>query len=343
MTFLLTVAISFVITFLLVPLNRRLSLRLGIIDYPSQRSVHQRAVPKSAGISLWLGILLSQLILALFSIQEFNSFFIGLVLGGTLILILGLLDDIFDLTPWVKIIAEICIVLLIIPFGFKIELLTNPFNDAVSLEWGSIPFTILWFLLIINAINLIDGLDGLATGIVIIVSLVVGIASIICSHMLVAYFLFSIVGACIAFLRYNFYPASIFLGDAGSLYLGFMLAALSIAGNSQFKGATAMTMLIPLICLGVPIIDTLLAVFRRVRHSRSIFQADKHHLHHWMLSLGFPYKTVVYSGYFLTGLFGLVSLGFLLVDRRILFMLIIVLGIIFFILFHNIARKEFFK
>lgn len=343
MTYLLAAAISFVITFLLVPLNRKLSLRLGINDYPRERSVHQEVVPKSGGLSLWLGILLSQIILTLSGIQEFDSLFIGLVIGGTLILILGLLDDIFDLTPWTKIIIETCIVLLIIPFGFKIDLLTNPFNEAFHLGWGSIPFTILWFLLVMNAINLIDGLDGLATGIVMIVSLVVGFASIICSHTLVAYFLFSIFGACIAFLRYNFYPASIFLGDAGSLYLGFMLAALSIAGNRQFKGATAMTMLIPLICLSIPIIDALLAVFRRVRHARSIFEADKHHLHHWMLRLGFPYKTVVYSGYFLTGLFGLISLGFLLVDRRILFMLVIVLGIILIILFYNLAKKEFFR
>jgi UDP-GlcNAc:undecaprenyl-phosphate GlcNAc-1-phosphate transferase len=285
----------------------------------------------------------SQILLVLLGKQEFNRLFIGVIGGGILIFALGLLDDIFDLHAWKKVIIEIIVVLLMTILGFRIDLLTNPFGLSIATGIFSIPLTIIWFLLVVNAINLIDGLDGLATGIIAIVSLILGIASVLSSNTFIAYFAFAIFGGCLAFLRYNFYPAKIFLGDAGSLYLGFNIAALSVAGNAQFKGTTAMTMLIPIIVLSVPLIDTFLAVFRRLRTPNSIFQADKNHIHHKMLKLGIPYKVVILISYLLTALFGLISLGFLLVDKRILFSLLILLGVILFVIFYNIVKREFFK
>lgn len=335
--------ISFLITYFIVPLNCKLSNKFGIIDYPRERSIHKIATPKSGGLSLLVGLIISQIVLTLTGLQEFNKLFIGLICGGLLIFILGFLDDIFNLHAWQKILVEIIIVLFMTILGFKIELITNPFGPSITVGPLSIPLTIIWFLLIINSINLIDGLDGLATGIIAIVSLILGFASIVCSNPFVAYFAFSILGSCLAFLRYNFYPAKIFLGDAGSLYLGFNVAALSVAGNTQFKGTTAMTMLIPIIVLSLPLIDTFLAIFRRLKTPNSLFQADKNHLHHKMLELGLPYKTVVFIGYFLTFLFGIISMGFLLVDKRILFSVLVILGLMILIIFYNIIKREFFK
>ncbi|MBC8526680.1 MAG: undecaprenyl/decaprenyl-phosphate alpha-N-acetylglucosaminyl 1-phosphate transferase [Candidatus Cloacimonetes bacterium] len=334
---------SFLTTYLIVPLNCKLSTKLGIIDYPRKRSIHKIATPKSGGISLLIGLFLTQFILLVLKKHPSSHLFWGLIIGGILIFILGILDDYFDIHAWIKVIIEIIIVLIIISFGFKINLITNPFGDSISVGVFSIPITVIWFLLVMNAINLIDGLDGLAIGIVAIILLILGFASIVCSKTFVAYFAFSISGSCLAFLKYNFYPAKIFLGDAGSLYLGFNIAALSVAGNTQFKGTTAMTMLIPIIVLSLPLIDTFLAIFRRLKTPNSLFQADKNHLHHKMLELGLSYKTVVLIWYFLTGLFGLISMGFLLVDKKILFSLLLILGIMIFIIFYNIIKKEFLK
>ena len=334
---------SFLITYLIVPLNCKLSKKLGIIDYPRKRSIHKIATPKSGGISIFVGLLVTQFVLLILEKHPSSHLFWGLVIGGFLIFILGILDDYFDIHAWIKIIIEIIIVLIIISFGFKINLITNPFGDSISIGVFSIPITIIWFLLVMNAINLIDGLDGLAIGIVVIVSLIIGIASSITSNEFVAYFSFAILGGSLAFLKFNFHPAKIFLGDAGSLFLGFNIAALSVAGNTQYKGTTAMTMLIPMIVLSLPLTDTFLTFIRRMKKPKNLFQADKNHLHHKMLELGFSYKTVVFIGYFLTGLFGLISLGFLLVDKKILLILIIFFGIMLFLIFWAMVRKEFFK
>ncbi len=335
--------LSFLVAYFMVPINCRLSKKFGIIDYPRERRIHQVPTPKSGGISLFIGLVVSQFVLVLFGFQEFNNLFMGLICGGFFIIVLGLLDDIYNLRPWEKIVVEIIIVLFMIILGFKIRLITNPFGSSVNVGVFSIPLTIIWFLLIINSINLIDGLDGLATGIAAIVALILGIASIVCCNIFIAYFAFSIFGSCLAFLKYNFHPAKIFLGDTGSLYLGFNIAAISVAGNIQFKGTTAMTMLIPIIVLFLPLIDTILAIIRRLKSSNGIFQADKNHLHHKMLDIGLPYKTVVFIGYFLTFLFGIISMGFLMVDKKFLVSLLFILGSIIFIIFYNIIKRDFFK
>ena len=334
---------TFLLVFLLTPVNIWFSRRVGNIDEPSDRSIHASITPSSGGLALFVGIFITQLILVFLKFQELNSLMYGLLIGGILIVILGLLDDLYNLPAWLKVIIEIGIGLIMISFGFKIELLTNPFGDPINIGFISYPLTICWFLLVVNAINLIDGLDGLATGIIAIVSLILGIAGWSTGNFFVALFSFSILGGCIGFLRYNFHPAKIFLGDAGSLFLGFCIATLSIAGNAQYKGATALTMLVPIIVLSVPLIDTLFAIFRRIRSTKHIFQADKNHLHHKLLEIGLSYKTVVLIGYFITLLFGLVSLGFLLVDRKILLSLLLGMGVLIFIIFYNIIKSEFMK
>ena len=334
---------SMILVYLLVPANIWLSKRCGNMDTPRDRSIHEITTPRSGGIAIFLAIVITQVILVVLHYQEVNNLLYGLLIGGLLIVVLGLLDDIYDLPAWLKVIIEIGIALLMISFNFKIDLLTNPFGNPIQTGLFSYPLTICWFLLVVNAINLIDGLDGLATGIVAIVSLILGIASWSTGNHFTTLFNFSILGSCIGFLRFNFHPAKIFLGDAGSLFLGFCIAAISIAGNAQYKGATALTMLVPIIVLSVPLFDTLFTIFRRIKSTKHIFQADKNHLHHKLLEIGLSYKTVVLIGYFITLLFGLISLGFLLVDRKILLSLLFGMGILIFIIFYNIIKSEFMK
>jgi len=332
---------SLILAFLLVPFNKKISVLIGSIDKPIARSTHTKATPKSGGISIILAIFTTILLLIIFDKLVLNKLLAGFLIGGILVVLLGIYDDLKDINPWQKVILEIAIALLVYYCGFKIDLITNPFGATIDIGILSVPVTVLWFLLIMNSINLIDGLDGLAVGIVAIVGTILGLAGIWCNNAIVAYISFATVGACLGFLRYNFHPASIFLGDAGSLFLGFLIASLSVAGNAQFKGATALTLLIPIIVLSFPLMDTVHAVFRRLKTPDSIFRADKKHLHHKMLEIGLSYKTVVYIGYFLTSLFGLIAVGFLLLDRKILFSIIVIIGIIFFVIFYQIIKREF--
>jgi len=334
---------TLILVYLFIPINIFISKRCGNVDHPRHRSIHEKITPKSGGISIYFAVIITQIILVILHYQEPNNLFYGLIIGSTLIIALGLLDDIYDLPAWSKVFVEIGIVVLMISFNFKIDLITNPFGDPIKTSFLSYPLTICWFLLVINAVNLIDGLDGLAAGIIAIVSLILGIAGWSTKNFFVAYFSFSVLGSCIGFLRFNFHPAKVFLGDAGSLFLGFCIAALSVAGNAQYKGATALTMLVPIIVLSVPLIDTIFTIFRRIRSNKHIFQADKNHFHHKLLDLGLGYKTVVLIGYFITLLFGLISLGFLLVDRKILLSLLLGMGVLIFVIFYNIIKSEFIK
>ncbi len=264
-------------------------------------------------------------------------------IGGILSLGIGILDDKFEYTAKTKLVFETALAIIMILFGFHIELLTNPFNEAINLGIFSYPITIIWFLVIMNAINVIDGIDGLADGIVTISSIVLIIAGLITNNIFVIIIGSILVGTTLGFLKYNFYPAKIFMGDAGSLFLGFNLSAMCVAGTAQFKGATAITLLIPIVTLFLPLTDVGTSIIRRVKRKRSIFTADKEHLHHKMLELGFSHTFVAIAGYFLTALFGLVAIGFLLVDKRITFSLLIILGIITFVIVYNLNRRKFFK
>lgn len=340
MIYIILALLSFVLVLILVPINQKFSRAIGSVDKPIARSIHKVATPKSGGIAIFIAGAITLILLIIFQQLAMTKLLLGFLVGGLMVLLVGIYDDLKDISPWQKILLEIVIALVVFYFGFKIDLLTNPFGSAIDLGIFSLPFTIIWFLLIMNSINLIDGLDGLAVGVVAIVAVILGLSGIWLNNMVVSYLSFILLGACLGFLRFNFHPASIFLGDAGSLFLGFSIAALSVAGNAQFKGATALTLLIPIIVLTFPLMDTVHAVFRRLKKPDSIFRADKKHLHHQMLEIGLSYKTVVYLGYFITCLFGLISVGFLLLDRKVLFSIIVIIGIVVFIIFYQIIKRE---
>jgi len=301
MIYSLLLALSFMIAFLATPIVRNGSLRFQVIDKKSRRKVHTKVVTKLGGLAIYVGFLLA-MVIAFFSenglfgssLRDFGAIFIS----GSLILCLGIYDDVKGANAPIKLTAQILSAIILVKFGMVITSISSPFG-VLDLGQLSIPATILFVVLITNAINLIDGLDGLAGGIVSIVCL--GLFSIVTytrADAFVACASISLAGATIGFLRYNFYPAKIFMGDTGSLFLGFILAALSIKGCCD--GIEKISILYPVMALGIPIVDTFLAFVRRLIRRKHPFQADKSHIHHWFLKRGLSQRRTVLTFYLLT-------------------------------------------
>ena len=330
---------SFILAYLLVPLNIRFSRYFKLLDAPHDRGVHSSATPMAGGFSFAIPVLILLCILS-FVFPEYKHKFTQHFIGGTAILILGFLDDKKQFSAKYKLLFQILIIITVYFFGLKIELLTNPFGSAVHLGILSFPFTIIWFLVVINAFNLIDGMDGLAAGIAVIVLMVLLAVSVGKSNQLVIILSLTMIGSLLAFLRFNFYPAKIFMGDTGSLFIGFNIAAIAAAGAAQFKGITAITLIIPIITLVIPLMDVTASVFRRIKRKKNIFQADKEHLHHLMLGKGFSQKTVAILGYVITLLFGLIAFGFSFASKEILIIILLFLIILILFFIFVYLKKE---
>ena len=329
--YLLAGGVVFLLTFLLVPVNIRFANKKGWLDYPNERSSHKTPIPISGGLAFGLIIILAQIAFAFFFWDKRSSIMVlGLSVINVLILTVGLVDDLLNLKAREKLLLQLLISILLYVVGFRIDILTNPFGSDLNLSYLSFPFTVFWFLAISNAINLIDGLDGLAAGITLISSVILCLVGLLAQNPLVFYLSIILVGGNLAFLKYNFYPAKIFMGDSGSLFNGFNLAVLSVTGVSQFKGVTAMTIALPVVVMLFPIMDTIMAMVRRIRKKKSIFVADKDHIHHKLLKLGISQKGICYIAYFLTSLFGLLAIGFYFSTKQIfLVALIIIISLCF--------------
>lgn len=338
--YIIALLISFLITYLLVPVNIRISNKWNLVDHPQQRKIHTVTTPIAGGLSFGISIILIQLIMY-FVFSEFGSQLLFLTVGGSLMLLLGFLDDKTKVTAKYKLIIQITIITFIYFSGFNIQLLTNPFGRTIVLGYFSFPVTILWFLLVVNAFNLIDGMDGLASGIATIVAMVLLAVGILKSNTIIIFSSITLIGANLAFLKYNFYPAKIFMGDTGSLFLGFNIAAISIIGKGEFKGITSMTLLVPIIALAIPIMDTTLAIFRRVNKKKHIFRADKEHIHHKLHEIGLSQKSIALICYFLTLLFGLIAFGFSYSSKKVLLLILLLLLFILILIAYNIFKKEF--
>lgn len=290
------------ISLILTPLVRKLAIRIGAVDIPKDnRRVHKKPIPLIGGLAIYLSIIITSLIFL-----NIDKTLVSILIGGSLILISGLIDDIKELSPKGKLIFQIASALVLIVADVKIDAITNPFGRAgtvIPLNGLSIPLTIFWVVGITNTLNLIDGLDGLAAGVTLIASLsffaVAGKFNYI-SIMLMSAIL---AGACLGFLPYNFNPAKIFMGDTGALFLGFMLAAISIEG--VMKSVATIAVVVPIIILGVPIFDTTFAIFRRLLNGKSIAEADKGHLHHRLLDRGYSQRKTVLILYAISAAFGI--------------------------------------
>jgi UDP-GlcNAc:undecaprenyl-phosphate GlcNAc-1-phosphate transferase len=328
-----------VITHLLVPVNIRLSNRFGIVALPGERKIHMEAKPEAGGLSFALPMLLAQLVLGVMLLPDLQGRMLLMLVGVEAItLALGVLDDYSESSARFKFLWQIMIGLLMYAIGFRVRSLTNPFGTELELGWASFPVTVIWYLVVMNAVNLIDGIDGLASGVCVIVSAVllsVGIKEANVTATALAAFLLA---GNLAFLRFNFNPAKIFLGDTGALFNGLVIAAISTAGSQQYKGITSMTLIIPLSVLSIPLIDMTLAVFRRLRMG-NIFRADKAHLHHAMLALGLSQKAIALIVYGFTLLFGLIAIGFSFSTKKILFSVLLGLLILTVVISYILMRQ----
>ncbi len=322
-------------TYILTPLFIRVAGALRLIDQPHERGIHIKGTPTGGGLCFGIPTLALQYVVYHFTK---NQDILALMACGAGILVIGYIDDRWRLRAYRKLFLQIIVVTAAFFLGFRTESLTNPFGAPLEMGLLTYPLTLFWFLLVMNAINLIDGIDGAAAGIATIVSLTLVTVGIHYDNYIVVHLLLIIIGTCLAFLRYNFNPAKLFMGDTGSLFLGFNLAAISMMGVGPAKGVTAMTMLIPIIVLFIPLFDTLLAVARRISRTTNIFSADRDHLHHKLLAFGFSQRTVAAIIYFITILFGLIAIGFSLATDRVMNVLLLVLSFFLMFIFYYLIR-----
>jgi len=302
--YILPLLLAMLMGYLLTPVVRALAFKVGAMDVPDQRKVHRGVMPRMGGLAVYLAFVAAVLLF-----REITPQVWGMLAGATVILLVGILDDIKGLSPRVKLAGQIIAAAIIVPFGIQVDFITNPLNgQMIFLGSLSIPVTIFWVVAVTNAVNLIDGLDGLAGGVSAIAALTMaavtwtqwGMAGME-NIMLVL----TLVAALIGFLKHNFFPAKIFLGDTGSLFLGFTLAVMAITGLT--KSAAAVSVIIPLVILGVPLLDTFFAVIRRYHERKPIFQPDKEHLHHCLMAMGLSHKQTVLAIYGLSSFLGLTA------------------------------------
>lgn len=271
----------------LTPVVMMLARRFGVVDQPGPRRIHDRPIPRLGGLAIAIAVLVT--VWAAYWLPGPASILermplLGLTLASLPILLMGVLDDARGLAAPLKLAAQVAAALVLVAFGYGVPLLTNPFSGSVSSGFLNIPLTVLWVVVVTNAINLIDGLDGLAPGAVAIAAMTLWWVGRTHGDGWVMFISAPLAGASFAFLRYNFPPARVFMGDTGSQFLGLVLAAVSLLENR--KGTTAITLLFPLVTLGIPLLDSVSAFVRRLAQGRPVFHGDAEHLHHRLLRIG---------------------------------------------------------
>ena len=316
----------------LTPLVRRICERYGWLDVPTDgRRVHVRAMPRLGGVAVFMSIFVALAILPFLNnsvTQSLRSDRLSLwtALGpASLMLLLGVYDDLRGADPRFKFIMQTLAGILFFVMGGRVEALNVPFLGGLQLPLiVSFGVTLLWVVGISNAFNLIDGIDGLAAGAALFAALVMLVVSLVVGNVHVTILTLALSGSIIGFLRYNFNPASIFLGDSGSLFIGFLLAALSVQGG--LKASTAIAVAIPFMAFGVPIIDTGFAIARRFISRQPLFQGDREHIHHMLLARGWSQRRVVFVLYGVCAAFGLISLLFVSDAGRLTGLILLVVG-----------------
>lgn len=313
--------VAALVALITTPVVRSLAVRMGAVDIPKDgRRMHDHPIPRMGGLAIFFGFILSVLIF-----QTLTPALRGILLGSVIIVVLGILDDIYALPALPKFLIQIVAALVAVLEGNRIEFLSNPniFSKEPfwELGWLSIPISVLWIVAITNSVNLIDGLDGLACGVSTISSMTLLVIALIVSEPDVAILMAALAGACIGFLPYNLNPAKIFMGDTGSTFLGFILATVSIQG--LFKFYAIISFAVPFLMLGLPIFDTCFAILRRVAKGQSPMSPDRGHIHHRLIDMGFSQKQAVAVLYIISAILGLsaVVLTTIGVVRAMLFLM----------------------
>ena len=294
---------AILIAFIATPVVKSLAEKVGAVDVPKDnRRMHNHPIPRMGGLAILLGFLLSTLIFV-----PLSNAMQGMLLGSVIIVILGIFDDIYALPALPKLVVQIAAALAAVLHGNVIQVISNPniFSDNPYWVLGAwaVPVSVIWIVAITNAVNLIDGLDGLAVGVATISSLTMLVIAMLVSDSLVALMMAALAGSCIGFLPYNHNPAKIFMGDTGSTFLGFVLATVSIQG--LFKFYTIISFAVPFLMLGLPLFDTCFAILRRLSKGQNPMAPDRSHVHHRLIDMGFSQKQAVAILYVISAILGL--------------------------------------
>lgn len=309
--FLLNIAafgIALVFSFLLVPIVRRMAIAKGYYDAPGERKIHKHPTPRLGGIAIWMGFMAA---LGLTSLLKWNhelgSALPGVLAGGTIMFVLGLLDDLFTLSPYFKLIVQFIAALTAFALGVQINTLDLPEAQLLILNALSLPVTVIWLVALANAMNFIDGVDGLAAGVTTLSALTLTVVAFFTNQPSSALLASLLAGASMGFLVFNFHPAKIFMGDSGALFCGFVLACVAVTGVLKTK---VVVMLLPMFVLSVPILDITFSVFRRLMKGQNPFLPDANHIHHQLINAGVgQVRTVTYL-YALCVVGGLISVWY---------------------------------
>jgi len=301
----LALVVAIVIAFAATPHVKNLAYKVGAIDVPKdERRMHKQPIPRLGGLAIYIAFLFSALIFG-----DIDRQMQGILLGSVMIVVLGVLDDIMTLKALPKFLVQIAAAGVAVYHGCIIEFFSNPnvFSQTayLNLGWLSVPVTIIWIVAITNAVNFIDGLDGLAVGVSGISTASLLVIALLVHELEICVFLAALLGACIGFIPYNKNPAKIFMGDSGSTFLGYILACLSVTG--LFKMYAIISFAVPFLVLGIPIFDICFAFLRRIAKGQNPMKADRGHVHHRLIDMGFNQKQAVAICYMLTAILGLAA------------------------------------
>lgn len=318
----ITFALAFIITFSATPIAKRISMKAGAVDYPKdRRRMHKEPIARLGGIAIIAGFTVAVLFVFFTALlgnseKDIVRQLLGIMAGMSIIAAIGITDDIKKLGPWPKLSLQIIAALVtILISGLRITIFSNPFSASLPYVvipgYISYPLTVLWIVAITNAINLIDGLDGLAAGVTAISCISLFFINLFINKDLsimpfVSVLILALAGSSIGFLPFNFYPAKIIMGDTGAYFLGFMLSIISIQG--ALKSYTVLSISVPLLVLGLPVIDTVASIFRRIKTRKSIVHADRGHIHHRLIDMGLSIRQAVITLYIASAGLGIAAI-----------------------------------
>ena len=303
--------IAAVITFALTPVAMRAAWRLGVVDRPGGRRIHDRPIPLLGGVAILAGI-----VVAVLPNLDVDRRYASILIGAGLICLLGVIDDRFGIPPLPKLLGQIACAAIPVATGMTIDSITIPLIEPSTVSFGVLayPLTIIFIVAVANVVNLADGMDGLAAGVCGISALTFAILALSLGRISAGVMAAAVAGACLGFLPWNFNPAKVFMGDSGALVLGFLLACVSIQG--VMKTAAALSLVFPLVVLLVPILDTSFVILKRLKSGQSIASADKNHFHHRLLRVGYTQRQAVGLLYAWSGVLAAFALAIRLFPYR---------------------------
>ncbi len=309
MSWLLALLVGLALALLLTPVVEKIAPRIGALDRPALRHVHEKVTPTGGGLAIFVAFWLAVVVGGAF---RHTPEIVGIFVGSVVLVAVCLADDIRKLHWAPRLVSQIIVAIIVIQWGVRIEGITNPLalwgvSPYLALGRWSGPLTVFWIVFMINAINWIDGLDGLAAGVCTIAAATFTVMAVSGGLGAVGVLGAAMAGACLGFLPYNFSPARIFMGDTGAMFLGYMLAYISISG--PFKSTAVLAVLVPFLVMGVPIYDTLITGIKRITQGKPVYNADRTHLHHRLLDRGLSVTQTVLVYYAITGVLCALALG----------------------------------